>query len=279
MPARAPAPRGAWPTRQHARKVLLLAGCVQPTLMPGINLATAQVLDAVGIQTVVIEKAKCCGALRSHLSDPQGGLDDARRNIDVWWPLIERGEVEAIVMNASACGLAVKEYGHALAADAAYAAKAERVAALARDLSELLPQIVAGLRGRLRPVRQADAGISAAPDAEAAADPVKLAFHPPCTLQHGQKLRGGVETHLAELGFEVHVARRESHLCCGSAGTYSVLQPEVAYALRDRKLRNLAEVQPQAIVSANIGCIQHLQSGTTTPVRHWVEVLAERLAA
>jgi glycolate oxidase iron-sulfur subunit len=263
VPAASPAPQGVWPTRTHARKVLLLAGCVQPTLMPNINLATAQVLDAAGLQTVVIDKAKCCGALRSHLSDHAGGLDDARRNIDAWWPLIEQGEVEAIVMNASACGLAVKEYGHALGHDATYAAKAVRVAALARDLSELLPDLVPALRERLRPAQDGE--------------PVKLAFHPPCTLQHGQKLRGGVETHLAALGFEVHVAQRESHLCCGSAGTYSVLQPDVAYALRDRKLRNLAALAPQAIVSANIGCIQHLQTGTTTPVRHWVEVVAERV--
>ncbi len=263
VPAASPAPQGDWPTRPHARKVLLLAGCVQPTLMPNINTATARVLDAAGLQTVVIEKAKCCGALRSHLSDPEGGLADARRNIDAWWPLIDSGEVEALVMNASACGLAVKEYGHALGHDAAYAAKAARVAALARDLSELLPDLVPALRERLRPVQEGQ--------------PVRLAFHPPCTLQHGQKLRGEVETHLAALGFEVHVAQRESHLCCGSAGTYSVLQPDLAYELRDRKLRHLAELAPQAIVSANIGCIQHLQTGTQTPVRHWVEVLAERL--
>jgi len=167
------------------------------------------------------------------------------------------------VMNASACGLAVKEYGHALAHDPAYAQKAQRIAALARDVSELLPDVLPALKTQLRPAQ--------------AGEPLKLAFHPPCTLQHGQRLRGGVEAHLAELGFEVHVARKESHLCCGSAGTYSLLQPELSQALRERKLRNLAELAPQAIVSANVGCIQHLQSGTQVPVRHWVEVLADRL--
>ncbi len=259
-------PAGAlpgWPQRQHARKVLLLAGCVQPALLPNINLATARVLDAAGIQTLVHEKAGCCGALRSHLSDEAGGQADARRNIDAWWPQVQSGAVEAIVMNASACGLAVKEYGHALAHDPAYADKAQRIAALARDVSELLPDVLPALKTQLRPA-QAD-------------EPLKLAFHPPCTLQHGQRLRGGVEAHLAELGFEVHVARKESHLCCGSAGTYSLLQPELSQALRERKLRNLAELAPQAIVSANVGCIQHLQSGTLVPVRHWVEVLADRL--
>ena len=184
-----------------------------------------------------------------------------RRNIDAWWPwvagLTEAGAVEAIVMNASGCGVTVKEYGHALAHDPAYADKARRIGALTRDLSELLPELVPRLKPRLRKRDVAP----------------KLAFHPPCTLQHGQQLRGGVETHLNALGFDVRVAPNESHLCCGSAGTYSVLQPELAYRLRDRKLGNLAPLDAQVIVSANIGCIQHLQTGTTTPVKHWIEVL------
>ena len=264
-----PAPAGAraklWPTRDHPRKVLMLLGCVQPAMMPNINSATARVLDAAGIQTLVADGAGCCGAIRAHLNDAEGGLADARRNIDAWWPLVDgltsQGQVEAIVMNASGCGLAVKEYGHALAHDPAYADKARRVSALTRDLSELLPDLVPALQGQMRG-RKAQ----------------RLAFHPPCTLQHGQQLRGGVETHLNTLGFEVSVATSESHLCCGSAGTYSVLQPELAYQLRDRKLANLQPLEPQVIVSANIGCIQHLQSGTATPVRHWVEVLDEALA-
>ncbi len=260
VPAPVDARGQAWPTREHARKVLLLAGCVQPAMMPNINSATARVLDAVGIQTVVAAGAGCCGALRTHLNDREGGLTDMRRNIDAWWPLVQAGAVEAIVMNASGCGVTVKEYGHALAHDAAYADKAARISALTRDLSELLPELAAQLRGKVR----------------VHGDARQLAFHPPCTLQHGQQLRGDVETHLQALGFDVKLAA-ESHLCCGSAGTYSVLQPELAYQLRDRKLAQLAALTPQCIVSANVGCIQHLQAGTTTPVRHWVEVLDEAL--
>lgn len=262
----APGPKAhRWPQREHPRKVLMLLGCVQPAMMPNINSATARVLDAAGIQTLVADGAGCCGAIRTHLNDAEGGLADMRRNIDAWWPLIEgltsQGKVEAIVMNASGCGATVKEYGHALAHDADYADKARRVSALTKDLSELLPDIANGLQGRLkRPPQQ------------------RLAFHPPCTLQHGQQLRGGVETHLNALGFDVQTAPMESHLCCGSAGTYSVLQPELAMQLRDRKLGHLAPLQAEAIVSANIGCIQHLQSGTATPVRHWVEVLDDALA-
>ncbi len=249
-----------WPKKDRARKVLLLAGCVQPAMLPNINAATARVLDAIGIQTVVADKAGCCGALRTHLNDQAGGLDDMRRNVDAWWPLVSAGTVEAVVMNASGCGVQVKDYGHALAGDPAYAEKAQRISALTRDLSELLPEIVAVLRPRM-----------------ADAQPGMLAFHPPCTLQHGQQLRGGVETGLRALGFDVAVALNEPHLCCGSAGTYSVLQPELSHQLRDRKLGHLAELQPTAIVSANVGCIQHLQSGTRTPVKHWVEALDEAL--
>jgi len=260
----APAPSGAhrWPTREHPRKVLLLLGCVQPAMMPNINSATARVLDAAGIQTLVADEAGCCGAIRLHLSDHDGALDHMRRNIDAWWPMVQSGAVEAIVMNASGCGVTVKEYGHSLAHDPEYAKKATRIADLTRDLSELLPDLVDVLRPRLALEGR----------------PGPIAFHPPCTLQHGQRLRGGVEAALNALGFEVHIAMNEAHLCCGSAGTYSVFQPELANALRDRKLANLEELAPSAIVSANIGCIQHLQSGTSTPVRHWVEVLDDALA-
>ena len=250
-----------WPTREHPRKVLMLMGCVQPSMMPNINSATARVLDAAGIQTLVADDAGCCGAIRTHLNDTEGGRDDMRRNIDAWWHLVSTGAVEAIVMNASGCGVTVKEYGHALARDPAYAAKARRISELTRDLSELLPDLVPRLKPKLRLRNIA----------------TQLAFHPPCTLQHGQQLRGGVEIHLNALGFSVSVAANESHLCCGSAGTYSVLQPELAYKLRDRKLANLEPLQPQAIISANIGCIQHLQTGTALPVKHWIEVLDEAL--
>ena len=267
-----------WPQREHPRKVLMLAGCVQPAMLPNINSATARVLDAAGIQTLVAAKAGCCGALRSHLNDHEGGLADMRRNIDAWWPQVSAGTVEAIVMNASGCGVAVKDYGHALAADPAYADKARRISELTRDLSELLPEIVAALKPRLmalpRPAGERGEGAPSSPDRRVE----RLAFHPPCTLQHGQQLRGGVEAAFRELGFEISVASNEAHLCCGSAGTYSVLQPELSHQLRDRKLGHLAELQPSAILSANIGCIQHLQSGTATPVKHWVEALDEALA-
>jgi glycolate oxidase iron-sulfur subunit len=280
VPERAGARAHRWPTREHPRRMLMLLGCVQPAMMPNINSATARVLDAAGIQTLVADSAGCCGALRTHLNDIDGGLADMRRNVDAWWPLVEgltsAGKVEAIVMNASGCGVAVKDYGHALAHDPDYAERAARISALTRDLSELLPELVPLLKPRVargRPSAQREAGAATA----AAGPRQRLAYHPPCTLQHGQQLRGGVEKHLGELGFEVSLATGESHLCCGSAGTYSVLQPELSMQLRDRKLGQLTPLQPQAIVSANIGCIQHLQSGTATPVRHWVEVLDDAL--
>jgi glycolate oxidase iron-sulfur subunit len=253
---------GVWPTRTHARKVLMLAGCVQPAMQPNINSATARVLDAAGIEVVLAAKAACCGAVKFHLNDHDGAKAEMRRNIDAWWPLMQDDSgVEALVMNASGCGVMVKDYGHALQGDPLYAAKAQRVSELTRDLSELLPDLVPALRTRLQ-----------------SAPAQQITFHPPCTLQHGQQLRGGVEKHLGDLGFKINVASCEAHLCCGSAGTYSVLQPELSYALRDRKLANLAQMQPDTIVSANIGCITHLQSGTATPVRHWVEVLDEALS-
>ena len=253
---------GVWPTRSHARKVLMLAGCVQPAMHPNINSATARVLDVAGIEVVLAAKAACCGAVKFHLNDHDGAKAEMRRNIDAWWPLMQDGSgVEALVMNASGCGVMVKDYGHALQGDPLYAAKAQRVSELTRDLSELLPDLVPALRTRLQ-----------------SAPAQLITFHPPCTLQHGQQLRGGVEKHLGDLGFKINVASCEAHLCCGSAGTYSVLQPELSYALRDRKLANLAQMQPDTIVSANIGCITHLQSGTATPVRHWVEVLDEALS-
>ena len=249
---------GAWPSQNHARKVLMLAGCVQPAMMPNINSATARVLDACGIQTVVPPQAGCCGAVKFHLDDQAGGLDHMRANIDVWWPWVVQG-VEAIVMNVSGCGVMVKDYGHLLQHDAVYAEKARKISSLTRDLSELLPELVPLLKPRI--------------SAHAASALGLHAYHPPCTLQHGQKLKGGVETQLSLLGFQLRVADSESHLCCGSAGTYSVLQAATATTLRDRKLGHLNRLQAQAILSANIGCITHLQSGTALPVRHWVEVL------
>ena len=258
-------PRRALPQRAHARRVLLLAGCVQPAMAPQIHDATVRVLDAAGITGVVAPEAGCCGAVRFHLNDQEGGLAQMRANIDAWWPLVDgsakEGAVEALVMNASGCGATVKDYGHLLRHDAAYAAKAARISALTRDLSELLPTLVPALRGRL-------ANLPSGP----------VAYHPPCTLQHGQKLRGGVEQHLRALGFDVQLPQ-ESHLCCGSAGTYSVLQAPLSQQLRTRKLGHLDALAPVVIASANVGCITHLQGGTPVPVRHWVELLDEALQA
>ena len=267
VPARQNA--GAWPTRTHARKVLLLKGCVQPSMMPNIDSATARVLDAAGIQSVIAKSATCCGAVKFHLNDHDGGTAQMRANIDAWWPYLDGTDsVEAILMNASGCGVMVKDYGHVLKDDPIYAAKAQRISALTKDLSEWLPELADALAGQIKPKLQAS-GQSARKS---------VAFHPPCTLQHGQQLKGGVETHLARLGFDVKPILNEPHLCCGSAGTYSVLQADIAYQLRDRKLGHLADTQADVIISANIGCITHLQSGTATPVRHWVEVLDEALA-
>jgi glycolate oxidase iron-sulfur subunit len=257
---------GAWPGTVHARKVLLLAGCVQPAMAPNINSATARVLDAAGVQCLIAAKAGCCGAVKFHLNDQDGGKAQMRANIDAWWPYLQDG-VEAIIMNASGCGVTVREYGHHLQDDSLYAAKAARISALTKDLSEWLPDISAGLSGKLDARRVTKAGA--------------IAFHPPCTLQHGQQLRGGVEKHLQALGFNIRITGAEAHLCCGSAGTYSIINPDLSGQLRDRKLGHLnhtfAPVQPDLIVSANMGCITHLQSGTSTPVRHWVEVLDEAL--
>ena len=265
VPARQSA--GAWPSAQHARKVLLLAGCVQPAMAPNINRATARVLDAAGVQTLIAPEAGCCGAVKFHLNDQDGGKAQMRANIDAWWPHLEA--VEAILMNASGCGVTVKEYGHLLHDDPAYAAKAARVSEMTRDLTEWLPELDAALGERLRHANAARTG--------------KLAYHAPCSLQHGQQLRGAVEKTLASWGFDVRLCGAEAHLCCGSAGTYSVLNPGLSGELRERKLGHLHATfeasKPDMIISANMGCITHLQSGTATPVRHWIEVIDQLLHA
>ena len=260
VPARFAQPVADTARGTQPRKVLVLQGCVQPAMLPNIDRATERVLDAAGIQVVYAAGSGCCGALRTHLNDSQGGLDDMRRNIDAWTPQLASGAMEAIISSASACALAIKEYGHALAHDAVYAERARRISGLARDLSELLPTMVPALKARLR-----------------AAPAPRAAFHAPCTLQHGQRVRGVVETQLRALGFDLSAACDESHLCCGSAGAYSVLQPHLATQLRDRKLLNLAKLEPQIILSANVGCIQHLQSGTSMKVLHWIEMLDQAL--
>jgi glycolate oxidase iron-sulfur subunit len=251
-----PAPRdaGKWPARTHARKMLLLDGCVQPAMSPNINAATARVLDKLDVELIIAPKAGCCGAIRYHMNDQEGGLDDMRRNIDAWWPYVEAG-VEAIVMTASGCGVTVKEYGHLLANDPVYADKAKRISELTRDLSEIMPAFEKELEQKLvGKISQ------------------RVSYHPPCTLQHGQQIRGKVEGVLRACGVDVKLCA-DSHLCCGSAGTYSVTQPELSYKLRDNKIKNLEATNPEVIVSANIGCLTHLQSGTDTPVRHWIELI------
>jgi glycolate oxidase iron-sulfur subunit len=258
VPARG-ADRVALKPIERKRKVLLPQGCVQPSMMPNIDRAAASVLERAEIQ-IVNAGGGCCGALRTHLSDAQGGLADMRRNVDAWQPLLASGDVEAVISTATACGLAIKGYAHALAKDPSYAERAARISRLAVDLSELLPQLMPALKTRLR-----------------AGHAKRVVFHAPCTLQHGQRLRGGVETHLRELGFDVLATTEENHMCCGSAGTYSILQPQLATQLRDRKLHNLTKPEPDYILSANIGCIQHLQSGTSTRVMHWIELLDEVL--
>ena len=254
-----PAPAGRWPRASHARKMLLLDGCVQPSMAPNINAAAARVLDALGVQLVIAPRAGCCGAIRYHLNDQGGGLDDMRRNIDAWWPLVEAG-AEAIVMTSSGCGATVKDYGHLLRHDEAYRDKAARISALTRDVSEVLCGFEAELAALV------DAGEAG-----------KVAFHPPCTLQHAQQIRGKVEGLLRAVGVDVRLCA-DSHLCCGSSGTYSILQPELSGQLRERKLEALHATGAGRIVSANVGCQSHLQAGTALPVEHWVELLDRLLA-
>jgi glycolate oxidase iron-sulfur subunit len=253
---------GVTPTRTHQRKVLMLNGCVQPAMSPSIDAATARVLDQFEVQVVVVPRSGCCGAVKHHLNDHEGGLHDVKRNIDAWWSHVETNAVEAIVMNASGCGAMVKEYGHLLRDDPAYSAKAAKISALCKDLIEYLPtlQLAQNLAQKVKQKSQK----------------TKVAFHPPCTLQHGQQIQGVVESLLVQCGVDLQPVS-DSHLCCGSAGTYSVLQPELSKELRKRKLNNLQANQPEMILSANIGCLAHLQSGTTTPVRHWIEWLDEVL--
>lgn len=237
------------PVNRHARHVLMLEGCVQPSLSPNTNAAAARVLDRLGISVTPVAEAGCCGAVDYHLDAQTAGLDRARRNIDAWWPNIENG-AEAIVQTASGCGAFIKDYGHLLGSDPAYAEKAKKVSALAKDLVEVLreePLEILRVRSDQR-----------------------LAFHCPCTLQHAQKLGGAVEAVLTNLGFELTPVP-DSHLCCGSAGTYSITQPELSRQLRDNKLNALESGRPDVIVTANIGCQSHLDGAGRTPVRHWIE--------
>jgi glycolate oxidase iron-sulfur subunit len=257
VPPAMPVP-GAWPAARHARKMLVLAGCVQPSISPDINAAAARVLDRIEVSLVEARGAGCCGGLRFHLNYQEAGLDDMRALIDRWWPHIEAG-AEAIVMTASGCGVTVKEYGHLLQHDARYAAKAARISAMTRDISEVLDAEF----NRLEPMLGKSGG--------------RVAFHPPCTLQHGQNIKGVTERLLERAGFELTPVP-DAHLCCGSAGTYSILQPELAESLKRNKLAALGSGGPELIATANIGCLAHLQSGTGLPVRHWIVALEGQLS-
>jgi glycolate oxidase iron-sulfur subunit len=255
IPARGEA--GTWPTRRHQRRMLLLEGCVQPSLSPGINVATARVLDRLGVELMCVAGARCCGAIRHHTDDTAGARADARRCIEAWWPHLEGG-AEAILMNASGCGAMVRQYAQLLQDDPAYADRAARVSGLVRDVSEVVPEL---LGSRQPPITAGE----------------RVVFHPPCTLQHAQRVRGVVEAVLRDLGAEV-LSFPEPHLCCGSAGTYSLLEPRIAGALRERKLGALIAGDPSVILSANIGCITHLAAASPIPVLHWIEWLDARLA-
>ena len=250
---------GPWPEARHPRKMIVPVGCVQGALAPIIDTAMARVLDRIGISLVRVSGGGCCGALPYHLSEQQRAVEIVKRNIDAWWPHIDRG-AEAIVVTASGCGVMVKDYGHLLRLDADYSAKAKRISELTRDTVE----VIASEWARIAPKVAMDLGSR------------KVAFHSPCTLQHGMKLKGRVEEILHALGLELTTVA-DAHLCCGSAGTYSILQPDLSRALRTRKLAALESGQPEVIASANIGCIMHLSDGASVKVRHWIELLDSRM--
>lgn len=250
IPARQAA--AARPMTLHARRMLVLEGCIQPLGTPNTNAAAARVLDRLGITLIGAHGAGCCGALHQHLSDSAGARDMMRRNIDAWWPHVESG-AEAIVMTASGCGVMVKDYGAALKDDAAYADKAARISALTSDLSEIL--------GREDLDALAHTGHG-----------VRVACQSSCTLQHGQKLGGAVEAILRRCGYELTPVA-DSHLCCGAAGTYTLLQAGLSRQLMENKLAALHEGKPEVIVTANVGCQMHLAGASDVPVKHWIELL------
>ena len=242
---------GEKPSAIRSRQLIVLAGCVQPALSPNINAAAARVLDRLGISLIRASEAGCCGALALHLSIEDRARQAMRRNIDAWWPLLEAG-AECIVMTASGCGVTVKEYGQVLADDSQYAEKAERVSSLTWDLSEIL------LR---EPMTASRAGRG-----------VSVAVQTPCSLQHGQGINGSIEEILSRVGFQQSTVENP-HLCCGSAGSYSILQSSIAKRLRQDKLTALQAGGPNVIATANVGRQVHLAAKSTVPVRHWIELV------
>lgn len=260
---------GVWPDADKARTMLVLDGCVQPSMAPDINAATARVLDKLGISLIAIKEAGCCGAVSFHLNAQEEGLSFAKANIDAWWPQIESG-AEAIVMTASGCGVFVKEYGNMLKDDPDYADKAKKISELCKDISEIIAAEDTTALKAMATKSNANAPDSAASDNS-------IAFHPPCTLQHGQKQLGTTETLLRSLGFNL-VSVKDAHFCCGSAGTYSITQKTLSQKLLGRKISSLLKNKPAAIATANIGCLLHLQSAAgETPVVHWIQLLDNRL--
>lgn len=240
-----------WPESRHDRKMLILNHCVQDGLAPAIDRKTAQILDKLSISLVRVKASTCCGALNYHLSGHQAALEQAKQNIDACWPLLEQG-AEAIVSSASGCGLMLKEYGQLLQFDQNYSEKAAKFSAMTFDISEILSKEDLSQFKNRRGKR--------------------ITFHSPCTLQHGQQLAGVVEALLQKLGYHVN-AVANGHLCCGSAGVYSLLQPEMAQRLRSNKILALQKHQADFIVTANIGCLTHLNAASDKPIRHWVELL------
>ncbi|MCX9156104.1 glycolate oxidase subunit GlcF [Niveibacterium sp. 24ML] len=255
-------PRGHWPAPRHARKCMVLRGCAQPAMLPDLNAAAARLLDRVGVSLIELRNDGCCGALRYHLNDQDGGRGDAARLLSAWLPVLERGEVEGIVVTASGCSSFIGEYSHLFRDDAPMQETAAKVVGVVRDVSELIAQYSSELAAVLRP-----------PSSQRA---MRLAFQSPCSLQHSLRIQGVVERLLKTAGYEL-VPVADAHLCCGSAGAYSVLQPEISAQLRDNKLAALTAADPVGIASANVGCIAHLGGRTRLPVRHWVEWLADLL--
>lgn len=257
-----PRPLGPLPqnAQQHARRVLLLSNCVQPAMMPSIDGATIRVLDAIGVGARYAAGSGCCGGINFHLDAQEAAREQMRANIDAWLPLLESGEAEAVVVNVSGCGAMIKDYARHLEHDPVYAERAQRLLPYVKEVAEFLAPMASEVRAKMRRA------------------PGRCAFHPPCTLQHWMGLRNVTERLLHDLGFELQ-AFNDAHLCCGSAGSYSITQPRFALELRDRKLAAIQATSPGAIASSNVGCICHLQSGTQTPVRHWIEMVDAAMQA
>jgi glycolate oxidase iron-sulfur subunit len=251
-----------WPAASHTRKMLILNGCVQPALAPNINIATARVLDGLGITVLRVSEAGCCGAVTHHLNKQEEAISHIKRNIDAWWPHVESG-AECIVITASGCGTMLKDYGHLLIDDPEYAERAKKISEISKDIVEILNAEGDKLNPLLSKLKK---------------NPSKtISFHSPCSLQHGQQIKGATEAILERAGFKLTNVT-DPHLCCGSAGTYSILQPDLSQRLLKDKVHNLEAENPDTIVTANIGCLTHIQSGTKTRVQHWIELIDQELS-